>query len=449
MLWGISNHPDLAESWMFKGGTCLKKCFFETYRFSEDLDFTLTNPAHIDAEFLGITFREISERIYDETGIELPAEFQEFDIHENPRGNLSCQGKVGYRGPVSPKGKNIPRIKLDLTADEHVVLPPTSSPVYHAYSDEPEGGIAILSYDYIEAFAEKTRALMERTRPRDLYDVINLYRNDGARPSASALLDVLTQKCDFKGIDLPSLSDIEGHRQDLEGGWAHMLAHQLPALPPVETFWDELSAFLDWLLGGAEPDIPAAYVGAVGEVPLRERTLRLPLTGTEQSYLEVIRFAASNRLCVDLIYQDSKRRIEPYSLRRTKDDNIILHEHNIDKNKHRSYRVDRIEGAHVTDQSFVPRFEIELTPQGTMAIPPTTTQSSTSSFSRLDRPVRATRARAPRRASFSTGPTYVYECSYCGKRFNRKSQTRTLNPHKDKSGYPCPGRYAHWVDTRY
>jgi len=29
-------------SWAFKGGTCLKKCYFETYRFSEDLDFTLT-----------------------------------------------------------------------------------------------------------------------------------------------------------------------------------------------------------------------------------------------------------------------------------------------------------------------------------------------------------------------------------------------------------------------
>lgn len=104
MLWGINNHPALAENWIFKGGTCLKKCFFETYRFSEDLDFTLTNPAHLDADFLGKTFAEIYERIYDETGIEVPAEFHEFDIYENPRGNLSCRGKVGYRGPVSPKG---------------------------------------------------------------------------------------------------------------------------------------------------------------------------------------------------------------------------------------------------------------------------------------------------------------------------------------------------------
>ncbi|CAN5145726.1 hypothetical protein BH20BAC1_BH20BAC1_03460 [soil metagenome] len=26
---------------VFKGGTCLRKCYFPDYRFSEDLDFTL------------------------------------------------------------------------------------------------------------------------------------------------------------------------------------------------------------------------------------------------------------------------------------------------------------------------------------------------------------------------------------------------------------------------
>ena len=37
---GIAGHPVLCNR-VFKGGTCLKKCFFETYRFSEDLDFTV------------------------------------------------------------------------------------------------------------------------------------------------------------------------------------------------------------------------------------------------------------------------------------------------------------------------------------------------------------------------------------------------------------------------
>jgi predicted nucleotidyltransferase component of viral defense system len=42
VLAGISRDPVMSETWIFKGGTCLKKCFFETYRFSEDLDFTIT-----------------------------------------------------------------------------------------------------------------------------------------------------------------------------------------------------------------------------------------------------------------------------------------------------------------------------------------------------------------------------------------------------------------------
>ena len=72
MLAGIYGHEDLAESWVFKGGTCLKKCFFETYRFSEDLDFTLRQPEHLEANFLKGAFSEIGEWIYDQTGIEIP-----------------------------------------------------------------------------------------------------------------------------------------------------------------------------------------------------------------------------------------------------------------------------------------------------------------------------------------------------------------------------------------
>lgn len=97
MLAGIYGHEGLAESWIYKDGTCLKKCFFETYRFSEDLDFTLREPQHLDANFLQDVFSEIGEWIYDQTGIEIPADKHEFDIYENPRGQISCQGKISRR----------------------------------------------------------------------------------------------------------------------------------------------------------------------------------------------------------------------------------------------------------------------------------------------------------------------------------------------------------------
>jgi predicted nucleotidyltransferase component of viral defense system len=50
VLWGIGQSEELKDKWIFKGGTCLKKCYLETYRFSEDLDFTLMPDAPLKPE---------------------------------------------------------------------------------------------------------------------------------------------------------------------------------------------------------------------------------------------------------------------------------------------------------------------------------------------------------------------------------------------------------------
>ena len=46
-LIGLSRTP-LRERLAFKGGTALKRCYFGDYRFSEDLDFTLTAEVPFD-----------------------------------------------------------------------------------------------------------------------------------------------------------------------------------------------------------------------------------------------------------------------------------------------------------------------------------------------------------------------------------------------------------------
>jgi hypothetical protein len=160
LLAGIYAHSELVDSWVFKGGTCLKKCFFETYRFSEDLDFTLRDEAHLEDGFLRRVLGEVIAWVADESGLVIPADQLSFDIYANPRGRLSCQGKIGYRGPVSPTSNagGWPKIKLDLTADERLVLPATRREVFHPYTDRPEAGLWINSYSYEEAFGEKIRA---------------------------------------------------------------------------------------------------------------------------------------------------------------------------------------------------------------------------------------------------------------------------------------------------
>src|SRR5260370_1431957 len=256
---------------------------------------SLRNEAHLDELFLKRVFAEVGAWVYDETGIEIPFDQQEFDVYRNPRGKLSCQGKISYKGPISPT-RPLPRIKLDLTADERVVLQPETIEIYHPYSDAPEEGIEVLAYDYVEAFAEKFRALAERTRPRDLYDVVNLYRNTEARPEQQQFVVVLREKCTFKGIQLPQLADIEPHRGDLEAGWTSMLNHQLPALLPVASFWDALPEKFNWLHGQVTaPVLPAMpLMGGATEEIIRARIIGLPAVSRVQTLSQTTRFSAPN-----------------------------------------------------------------------------------------------------------------------------------------------------------
>ena len=455
MLAGIYAHDALADSWIFKGGTCLKKCFFETYRFSEDLDFTLTKPEHLDADFLKKTFSAIGDWIYEETGIEIPADKQEFEIYQNPRGQISCQGKISYKGPVSST-HGLPRIKLDLTADERVVLPPVHAEIFHPYTDVPEGGIEVLAYDYVEAFAEKFRALAERTRPRDLYDVVNLYRNGEARPEPARFREVLRAKCDFKGIGIPRIADLEPHRADLEAGWTHMLEHQLPALLPVATFWDALPEVFAWLEGSVPEPLVAMSMGA-GDTLIRERIIPLPDGSQGQNLIELIRFAAANRLLVEIDYRDkqgnrSSRAIEAYSLRRSQAGDILLMAVRADNGQSRSYLVDRILGVTPTQRPFTPRHPIELTPSGPQSIPQAPRSGSAGGFSVR----RAVRRPTTRRLSSASGlagvsgPTYVFKCAVCRKTFNKKSYDANLNKHKNnRTGYDCYGSFGTYVRTKY
>ena len=74
MLAGIFAHPALGPAWVFKGGTCLKKCFLETYRLSEDLDFTVEDAGQLDEGVLADAFQGIADWRYDQSGIDISSQ---------------------------------------------------------------------------------------------------------------------------------------------------------------------------------------------------------------------------------------------------------------------------------------------------------------------------------------------------------------------------------------
>jgi predicted nucleotidyltransferase component of viral defense system len=361
LLAGIYNHKTLRKAWVFKGGTCLKKCFFETYRFSEDLDFTLHSEDLLSESSLIQVFQQVTDWINDQSGIELPHQAIKFEIYTNPRGKKSAQGRIAYRGPLMTKG-DLPRIKLDLTADELMILPAVRMPVHHPYSDAPPEGILAACYSYEEIFAEKLRALAERERPRDLYDVIHLYRHANSSSVIESIRTIFNQKCAFKGIKPPTVLELESSPAfvELKSEWANMLAHQLPALPPFDSFWKELPLVFDWLEQKAlrPPLTTLATASANEDTAWRPPALMVPWGMSAP--IEVIRYAAANHLCIDLRYENRNRLIEPYALRRTLDGHILLHAIKQATGEHRSYRLDRIQQAAATTTPFVPKYAIEI-----------------------------------------------------------------------------------------
>lgn len=71
LLRTISSHSELSK-WIFKGGTCLKKCYFETYRFSEDLDFTIPKELEIDKVSIQSYLDDIATEIESKSGLTFP-----------------------------------------------------------------------------------------------------------------------------------------------------------------------------------------------------------------------------------------------------------------------------------------------------------------------------------------------------------------------------------------
>ena len=456
VLAGIYNHPEIRDVWVFKGGTCLKKCFFETYRFSEDLDFTLRDATHLDEAFLSRVLADVADWVYQNAGINVPADELKVEVYTNKAGITGGQARVYFRNPLQHTRNSPGRIKVDLTAHEVLVREPVHRDVQHPYSDRPADGIRALTYDFPEMFAEKTRALAERTRPRDLYDVINLYRRPEAQAARDDIRAVLAEKCAFKKIGVPKLTDLAPFRDDVAATWVQMLDHQLPQLLSFETFWAELPDFFSWLEAKLEIRATAPVGGRSGEVPIYASQPLPRMAAVPSGSMGRIRFAAANRLLVNLDYETldgrrSSRLIEPYSLRQSSEGNILLYAARDDSGRPRAYRVDHIRGATVTDRTFVPRYTIELTMIGPQSAQPLSQGSGsfgrTRSVSRSRPVTRRTSPRKRSRVSRQTGPTYVYECTNCHRKFKRKKQNSRMNKHKDKSGWDCPGRSGWLVDT--
>jgi predicted nucleotidyltransferase component of viral defense system len=371
VLRAISNHPHLSK-WVFKGGTCLKKCYFETYRFSEDLDFTVPTDQTISSEQINIYLENIVSWIEENSGLTFPRRDWKIDEYKNLRGNTSFQVKISYNGPLRGAPRSLPRIKFDITQDERLVDTPQLRKIHHSFSDEFNPVPQILSYSIDEILAEKSRALFERNgRARDVYDVINISRNFREKIDPENAKNIAIAKFKFKKLVSPTVHQILGSidKETLKTNWEHQLAHQISNLPPVEKFIDELEDAIAWWL---EPEVAKPALNPVPKAS-GQRVPRsfFPATGIQTGTglaLDTIRRAAHNRQCVLISYRGHNRLVEPYSLRYLATGNELLYVREIEKdgmlsnkrNHPTAYITHKIDSASISNKTFTPNWEIEL-----------------------------------------------------------------------------------------
>jgi Nucleotidyl transferase AbiEii toxin, Type IV TA system len=372
-------------------------------------------------------------RIHDAAGIMFSARPPALRLRPD---GLSTEGRVYYIGPRQTPAPA--RVKLDISANETVVRPPVLREIGHPYPDSlPQPGRA-RCYSFEEIFAEKLRAMAQRGRPRDLYDIVNLFRRNDLRLYPGQIRAALAEKCAVKNIPVPTAADFADSPSlaELESEWANMLGHQLPALPPLASFLEELPTLFGWLDGSIvfEELPPTPYAANENEDWSPPATVATWRTGIP---LEAVRFAATNHLLVELRYHGSVRLIEPYSLRQSRAGRLLLHAERADGGGHRTYGVDTIEAIRVSTIPFRPRMPIEFSARGPMHAP--LQSRSTRGYYRTP----------PRTARRMTGPMHIYQCNYCGREFPHIRRNATLARHKTRDGAACPGRRGTYLGVRY
>ena len=245
-LAGFFSQTNVTNALIFKGGTCLRKCYFANYRFSEDLDFTLTRLWSLSD--LAAAVETVRAWSVDMGGPDFDVQPPRLEVVNDEYGQESFQARVYYRGPLRWGGS--PRsIQIDISRGEHLEFATEARRLHHPYSDEmdlPE--VYIPCYNLEEMLAEKLRAIGGQRRfavSRDLYDIYHLLR---AGVSLEKVRPALQAKFAAKGLDLSSMQ-VERliARQSLfAADWRRHLVHLLPLDQQVsfEVVWQAITQLM-------------------------------------------------------------------------------------------------------------------------------------------------------------------------------------------------------------
>ena len=248
ILWvlaGLSRSGAKEHGWFFKGGTCLRHCYYTGYRFSEDIDFSC-NPGGDNLETSLRLLNAVAEWVINESGVRLSI-LEPLTVE----GDFQIEIPVEYnRGGARRQG--LPQVKVHLTFDEPILDKAVMLPVAPVYSDLSP--FEVMAYSKFEIVAEKLRSLLQQQqkwpRPRDLYDLWYILCKSGERYAWKDLQPLFEKKCYIRGIE-PDIKGLisENLREWNKEAWKSRLGPMLKELPDFNDVWRGWVKTFQGLLG--------------------------------------------------------------------------------------------------------------------------------------------------------------------------------------------------------
>jgi len=179
---------------VLKGGTALSKIYHPRgWRLSEDLDFTARHVVKLEDAALGLAgeLPGLVDKLSG--GLRVAARDPPYVAGEG-----YMQLKVRFEGPI---GAGVVKIEA---SREDPVGPTSTRTLARSYPDYPSERVKVYTLENI--VSEKLRAMAERQRVRDYYDVWKLAKSGGV--DWSIVRELFPRKCAFKGVKVKSIGDL-------------------------------------------------------------------------------------------------------------------------------------------------------------------------------------------------------------------------------------------------
>jgi predicted nucleotidyltransferase component of viral defense system len=365
VLAGLYGESPLGRQLVLKGGNALRKGYFGDTRFSEDLDFAITNRVN-PAAFLD-ALNDVGRLAQARTGVQFHLEHTAQIGRERIKGaqtvytfGMSFTDFYGCTEtlPVS--------LHMDVTELTRLHLSPQSRSLIHPYSDHADCTADLTVMHLDEVLADKLKCLLQRQSIRDLFDLSHsILFNDEIPIDRKNVVSTFLRKTIFSpspaaALNLLAAIPFEGMQVQWDDSIVCSRETRQDLTDTVTRWKDELrQLFADFRLGEQ------------GQLAFFPAHLRTPIMD-----------AGAQRKLLRLTYKGRTRLVEPYALRFKRRQDGIGQEYLYiwDRTGGHSrpgiksllnYRIDDLT---ITDEPFEPRYEIELAKAGELTERPTFSQ---------------------------------------------------------------------------